>query len=102
MTILTDPEGHEIQALQRLSAGFNGKTILEIGCGSGRLTRLIAPTAARVVAIDPDAHKVAQAQAQSPQEHLEKTEYLAIGLEIYARLYKPEQFFDRVILSWSL
>lgn len=102
MTILTDPEGHEIQALQRLSGGFADKTILEIGCGSGRLTRLIAPQAARVVAIDPDANKVAQAQAQSPQELMERTEYLAIGLEIYARQYKPHQHFDRVILSWSL
>ncbi len=102
MTILTDPEGHEIQALQRLSAGFAGKTILEIGCGSGRLTRLIAPQAARVVAIDPDAQKIAQAQAQSPGELTERIEYLAIGLEIYAKLYKPDHHFDRVILSWSL
>lgn len=102
MTIYIDPEGHETQALQRLSEGFDGKSILEIGCGSGRLTRLIAPQATRVVAIDPDAHKIAQAQAQSPQELLENTEYLAIGLEIYAKLYKPDQHFDRVILSWSL
>jgi 2-polyprenyl-3-methyl-5-hydroxy-6-metoxy-1,4-benzoquinol methylase len=102
MTIFTDPEGNEIQALQRLSAGFAEKTILEIGCGSGRLTRLIAPQAAQVVAIDPDAQKVAQAQAQSPEELLERIEHLAIGLEIYAKMYKPDHHFDRVILSWSL
>ncbi len=102
MTIHTDPEGHEIEALTRLSEGFDGKSILEIGCGSGRLTRLIAPQAAWVVAIDPDAQKVALAQAQSPQKDLERTEYLAIGLEIYAKLYKPDHHFDRVILSWSL
>lgn len=102
MTILTDPERHEIQALERLSDGFENKTILEIGCGSGRLTRLIAPQSARVVAIDPDAQKIAQAQAQSPQDLLNKTEYLAVGLEIYAKLYKPDRHFDRVILSWSL
>lgn len=102
MTIVTDPERHEIQALERLSDGFAGKTILEIGCGSGRLTRLVAPQAARVLAIDPDANKIAQAKAQSPEQPLDKTEYLAIGLEIYARLYKPRQHFDRVILSWSL
>lgn len=102
MTIHTDPEGHEIEALTRLSEGFDGKSILEIGCGSGRLTRLIAPQAARVTAIDPDAQKVVQAQAQSPKELLERIDYLAIGLEIYAKMYKPDHHFDRVILSWSL
>ena len=102
MTIFTDPEGHEIQALQRLSGGFAEKTILEIGCGSGRLTRLITPQAAQVVAIDPDAHKVARAQAQSPQADLERTEYLAIGMEIYAKRYEQDHHFDRIILSWSL
>jgi 2-polyprenyl-3-methyl-5-hydroxy-6-metoxy-1,4-benzoquinol methylase len=102
MTILTDPEGHEIQALHRLSEGFAGKTILEIGCGSGRLTRLIAPQAVQMVAIDPDAEKVTQAQAQSPPEDLEKTAYIAIGLETYAKQYKPDHHFDSVILSWSL
>jgi 2-polyprenyl-3-methyl-5-hydroxy-6-metoxy-1,4-benzoquinol methylase len=102
MTIHTDPEGHEIEALTRLSEGFDGKSILEIGCGSGRLTRLIAPQAAQVVAIDPDAQKVAQAQAQSPKELLERIDYFATGLEIYAKVYKPDHHFDRVILSWSL
>ena len=102
MTIHTDPEGHEIEALTRLSEGFDGKSILEIGCGSGRLTRLVAPQAAHVVAIDPDANKIAHAKDQTPEKLLDKTEYLAIGLEIYARQYQPRQHFDRVILSWSL
>ena len=33
---------------------LNGKTLLEIGCGDGRLTALLAGKANAITAIDPD------------------------------------------------
>jgi len=52
MAKLQDPEGIEMKAvLKHLS--FDGKDVLEIGCGDGRLTFKYAEMARRVVAIDP-------------------------------------------------
>ena len=42
---------------------ISGKDVLEIGCGKGRITGDLARHARRVVAIDPDAAALAEAQA---------------------------------------
>src|SRR5207302_9087609 len=54
---MLDPEGAHIAALCRL-ADFSGQTVLELGCGDGRLTLGIAADAASVLAFDPDAEAV--------------------------------------------
>jgi SAM-dependent methyltransferase len=62
-----DPEGAHLAALRRL-ADFDGRRVLEMGCGEGRLTRGITTEAASVVAFDPDPASVAEAQASLPPE----------------------------------
>jgi len=52
VTIRTDPEGNETGALFDL-VEMEGREILEIGCGDGRLTWRYADRAAHVMAIDP-------------------------------------------------
>jgi len=42
-----------------------GKTVLEIGCGTGRISRDLARHAARVLASDPDAAAIAAARVKS-------------------------------------
>src|SRR5438105_15535351 len=65
MQRILDPEGAHLAALRRL-ADFAGKTVLELGCGDGRLTVGIAPDAARVLAFDPDAEAVERARRALP------------------------------------
>ena len=99
MPILLDPESNETSALFRLFDDFAGKSVLEIGCGDGRLTWRYAKYAARVTAIDPDAVKFAKAQAGLSQG-LEHVTFLNIGLEAFAAQNKEK--FDIAILAWSL
>ena len=61
MTIRTDPENNEPNALFAL-ADFNGRRVLEIGCGDGRLTWRYADKAAHVTAIEPNPEQVAIAR----------------------------------------
>ena len=43
----------EIGMIERF-VDLEGKRILEVGCGSGRMTSLLAERSAKLVAIDPD------------------------------------------------
>jgi len=45
---------------------LKNKNILEIGCGDGRITQLLAKEASKVVAIDPDAKGLDKARNQTP------------------------------------
>jgi cyclopropane fatty-acyl-phospholipid synthase-like methyltransferase len=101
MAISLDPLGHETAALFSLAGPLAGKTVLEIGCGDGRLTRRYAAAAARVVAIDPDREKVARAIQDMPGELREKVALRASGLSEYSQA-NPAGRFDLVLLSWSL
>ena len=98
MTRTLDPEGAHLAALHRL-ADFNGARVLEMGCGEGRLTRGIAADAASVLAFDPDAALVGEAQAALPVKLADRVAF---------RVAKAEEIeidrgsFDLVVFSWSL
>jgi len=95
-----DPENNEPRALFEF-AGFNGKNVLEIGCGDGRLTWHYAEKAAHVIAIEPSAEQIAIAKENLPI-HLEgRVEFHATALEDFAPKSKSS-VFDLVILSYSL
>ena len=99
MPILLDPEGNETRTLFRLVNDFADKSVLEIGCGDGRLTWRYAGRAAKDTAIDPDAGKVSRALTAHSQE-FPQVEFLNIGLEPFAEQNKEK--FDIAILAWSL
>lgn len=98
MAVRLDPEDHELTTLLALTGDLASSTVLEIGCGDGRLTRRIAPRAAHVTAIDPDAARVAAAQAALPPEWAGRVGWHSVGVEGF----RPNTPFDRIILSWSL
>ena len=98
MPIRLDPEANEPAALVDFSGSLTGKRVLEIGCGDGRLTWLYAESAARVVAIDPDADDIALAIRACPQHLRERVEFRAAAIQAF----EPSEKFDLALLSWSL
>ena len=93
-----DPEGAHLAALRRL-ADFDGRRVLEMGCGEGRLTRGIAAEAASVLAFDPDAASIAEAQASFPSDLANRVAFLVASageIEIH------RGSFDLVVFSWAL
>jgi len=45
---------------------LNGATVLDVGCGNGRITRLIAGLGAQVIGIDPGRAQIDKAKEQVP------------------------------------
>ena len=93
-----DPEGAHLAALRRLGE-FEGRSVLEMGCGEGRLTLGIAGDAAHVFAFDPDAAAIERASRALPDELAERVTYqIASAKEIELEPHS----FDLVVFSWSL
>lgn len=100
MTIRVDPEENEIGALFDF-VDLDGRRVLEIGSGDGRLTWRYADRAATVTAVEPFAPSVARATENLPQELvgrvvLRRAAFKEFGAEAAASA------FDVAILSWSL
>lgn len=93
-----DPEGAHLAALRRLGH-YEGRSVLEMGCGEGRLTLGIARDAAHVLAFDPDAEGIMRAKTALPVDLAERVTYeVASAKEIELE----PQSFDLVVFSWSL
>jgi ubiquinone/menaquinone biosynthesis C-methylase UbiE len=101
MTILLDPEENETHALMEYTGSLEGKSVLEIGCGDGRLTWRYAGHAEHVTGIDPDADRINRALASFPQHLRQKVELHNIGLDDLAAQVHSNKF-DIAILAWSL
>ncbi|WP_298267058.1 class I SAM-dependent methyltransferase [Geobacter sp.] len=63
--MLQDPDDTYIATIAA-HCDLLGKEVLEVGCGTGRITRDLARHAARVVAVDPDKGALAKARATAP------------------------------------
>ena len=93
-----DPEGAHLAALRRL-ADFAGRSVLEMGCGAGRLTPDLARGARHVLAFDPDADAISRAKTALPDELAARVTYeVASATEIELEPHS----FDLVVFSWSL
>ena len=88
-------ETSTIHTLVRLE----GKRVLEVGCGSGRLTSLAAARASEVYAFDPDADRVKQAEASLSEEARKKVRF---GVYAADALDAPRRLFDVALCGWSL
>jgi len=98
MPRVVDAEGVHLAAILR-AADFQGRRILEVGSGDGRLTRGIAPLASSVLAFDPSAEDVAHARSSFPEELREKVRFEVAGAE---EIEVEPQSVDLVFFSWSL
>ncbi|MGD8389077.1 MAG: class I SAM-dependent methyltransferase [Desulfobacteraceae bacterium] len=64
-----DQAGVTLEVMERY-VDLDGRDILEVGCGDGRITAPLTERAGRVVAVDPDAASVLQARIQAPKAEM--------------------------------
>ena len=78
---------------------MRGKRVLDLGCGDGRFALCVAPLAASVHGLDPDAEGIASAKQAARKAALRNTRFRVGAAQ---RLPYRDQTFDVVILSWTL
>ncbi|MCD6022454.1 MAG: Nodulation protein (NodS) [Actinomycetia bacterium] len=100
MTVRIDPEGNEIDALFDL-VELEGRQVLEIGCGDGRLTWRYADRAAHVTAIEPFEDAIARARTRLSDAPNERIGFHHVAFEDFAAASDAD-VFDVALLSWSL
>src|SRR5688572_29147511 len=98
MTLQKDPEGSEKKFLHKFG-DFKNKSVLEVGCGEGRLTWKYASVPALTVGIDSDRTAARVARADSPADLRAQVHFACASAR---NIPFAKETFDIAILSWSL
>ena len=100
MPAFVDPEGVSVREIQEF-VDLQGKRILEIGCGEGRLTIPLAETASSIIAIDPVVEDITIAIEAHPEKLKDRIDFIATAIEDY-ELPPGSPRFDLALFTWSL
>ena len=101
MSLSFDPERNEIDALLEIAGDLQGRRVLEIGSGNGRLTWRFAAQAGQVLGIDPKPGQVDRALEEIPSDLQGRVTFLDGSIEDYQHIHQGPPF-DLALMSWSL
>lgn len=90
-----DPDNLELKYIRQITK-IKNKTILEIGCGNGRLTRILARYAKKIIGVDNDPRMIRSAKKLTKRKNVSFKLMNALSLK-----FKPCSF-DIVIFTWCL
>ena len=93
-----DEDGVEAAAIAAF-VPLDGKRVLEVGCGKGRLTALAAARASSVYSFDPSAENVAAARAALTREQCRRIRF---AVHDAGALDVARERFDVALCGWSL
>lgn len=98
VSVSVDREGVETRVIHDL-VEFDGKRVLEVGCGDGRMTWRFASDAASVFAIDINEQKIGAAIDATPKGLRPKVRFQALDIAVSD---PPGEPVDVAVLSYSL
>jgi ubiquinone/menaquinone biosynthesis C-methylase UbiE len=93
-----DRDGNEPAAIAA-AVELDGTRVLEVGCGTGRLTRFLAAHARNVYAFDPKHESAAEAEASLADEVRQRVQFAVHDVQA---LDLPRRRFDLALCGWSL
>ena len=93
-----DRDGREAAEIAA-AVDVDGKRVIEVGCGAGRLTAFLAARAHRLYAFDPEAESVAQARESLGRELRDRVQFAVHDAQA---LDLPRRRFDLAVCGWSL
>jgi 2-polyprenyl-3-methyl-5-hydroxy-6-metoxy-1,4-benzoquinol methylase len=100
VAVRIDPEGQETDALFGL-VEMDGREVLEIGCGAGRLTWRYADRTSHVTAIDPFEASIERAKLRLREMPNERIAFRHVAFEDFSASSDAD-IVDVALLSWSL
>lgn len=98
MPLVIDPDGVELATIRGL-IDLRGRSVLDVGCGDGRLSVACAGEGADVFGFDPDEEAIVDARTETPAALRRRLRFeVAHAREIEL----PKGEFDLALFSWSL
>ena len=89
------PPGHTAGDLRKLGLPQPGELILDLGCGTGHLTKTIAESGARVIGIDSSPHMIEMARSTYPE-----LEFLIADARNFSFTDPFDAIFSNATLHW--
>lgn len=91
-------DNRDVDTIKRLCC-LEGKTVLEVGCGDGRITRMLAPDCARIIGVDREPRFIEIAKTKVTDSNCSNVEFAVMDA---CQLELADDSVDIVLYPWVL